>query len=602
LKITAATPKLRAGDASANAQAIAEAITDAHAKGSQVIVMPELCLTGATGGSTLHQRTTAEYAEDKLLEVAAATRGRDILAVVGLPLKIDDKIFNVAAVVQGGKVLGFVPKLTFLDGFACPAKLPFDSITVGNYAVPFGYNLMFRNSLGSYLTIAIVVGESLSAGHPIASEFARAGANIILNPTSSLSLLGDENRLSSLRVFSQNLKCGVVSVSSGAGESTSVGVYSGDKFIIENGHVLSAASRTTALIVSDIDTEVLYNSRIKNPLPSSEYKFASCDIRVPENNVPLDRHVTGLPYVPQEAGTFEKVLNILATGVLDRLKSIGADKVVVGVSGGWDSTCVLLVLKEMCKIGKLPPKTVLGVTMPGYGTSERTKTNAKKIMTALGIEQMEIPISDAVTAHLKDIGCADLKSVTAENAQARERAQILLDLANRHNGFVAGTSDMSEIALGWTTYGGDQLAHYNCISSLSKTFIRAFLRHVSFFTENKALASVVADILATPASPELLKGQVTENMIGPYELHDFFLYNMILQGFSPKKTLFLAGLAFPNYTQTLVKKTLKTFLTRFFQNQFKRSASCDGVRISDFDLDSFKVHSDISPEIYLGQV
>lgn len=588
IKVTACTPPLKALDIDYNTSNILSAVTEAHANGSQLLILPELSLTGVGGGTLLYSRATTEKAEKNLLKIAESTKTRDIIVVAGLPMRIDDRPCNACAVMAEGKVLGIVPKNVTVRET--------ETISVGNFAVPYG-NIVFKNSFDSCFNFGIIIGEELLTNPVRVEQLKQNGAGIILNPTAAISKLSDEMRFSAFKGLSLYTRTAIISVSAGFGETVSDGIYSGEKFIIENGVMLSSGSGTS--VTNDIDAELIGGLRQKTdalPLPRLPVSM----IKAGETPLTLSRIIQKLPYVPATEEQFFKAVDILATGVYSRMNTVKATHAVLGVSGGSDSTCALIILDSMCKKYNLPKHTILGVIMPGFGSSARTQTNAKKLLSAIGAECLEIPITAATKQHLSDIGNSDLTNITAENAQARERAQILLDVANEHNGLVIGTGDMSEIALGWTTYGGDQLCHYNPNAGLPKTFVRALLRAVSFYSKNKSLASVVSDVLNTPVSPELLKGQVTENIIGPYELHDFFIYNMLGLGFSPKKVLFLAQNAFDNYAAATIKKHLKNFISRFFTNRFKRNASADGPSVLDYDLSSIVLESDISPETYLS--
>jgi len=634
--VAAASPSLRLGDPAANALLAIQALEKASAEGAEIIVLPELCLTGYSCGDLFGQRTLLQGALKGLGQVAEATARLGVTALVGLPLEVSGRLFNAAAFISRGKILGIVPK-THLPNtgefyeqrwFASARVAPVKEINLLGQTVPFGTDLLFQASDLPDCVVGIEICEDLWAVEPPSGAQALAGATLLCNLSASDELLTKAAYRRDL-VRAQSARClaAYVYAAAGAGESSTDIVYSGHGLISENGVVLGESERfrfELSLVVSQIDVDKLQAERRRNSTffgaPATlQPRVRSFELGHPTGTTPkLRRRFSQHPFVPSDAHRrdehSQEIFAIQSTGLARRLRHTGARHVVIGVSGGLDSTLALLVLLEAFGRLGLDRKGIIGVTMPGPGTTVRTRMNALKLMEALGVTAREIPIGAAVEQHLADIQHPPGKhDVTFENAQARERTQVLMDVANQAGGFVVGTGDLSEAALGWCTFNADHISMYHVNIGVPKTLVRhlvSWAAHARHVGHERAL---LEDIVATPVSPELLPpggdgeiAQQTEMLVGPYELHDFFLYHVIRNGFRPAKVLWLAEHAFPGkYDQTEIRHWLRTFLTRFFSQQYKRSVMPDGPKVGSVALSprgDWRMPSDAEATAWLAEI
>jgi len=603
-----AVPQVRVADCDFNTAKILELIELAENQQVELLVFPELCITAYTCADLFFQQKLRNDAEKSLLFLLEKTKDFSLVFIVGMPIFYQNALYNVAVVCQNGKILGFVPK-THLPNyqefsekrwFASGANLSgFHTFVDDNYAI-IDRHLIFESPKFSF---GIELCEDLWIHEPPSAQLSMHGADIICNLSASNELVGKHVFRREL-VEQQSVRCnaGYVYSSTGMGESTTDLVFSGSGFIVESGTTLAETERfslDSQLIISEIDIERLRAERIKNSnfnnsISKEIYQkiyFENKNLEINE----LHRKIKPHPFIPSKENindSCKEIFSIQTAGLCKRWQHTNCQTLIVGVSGGLDSTLALLVAVNAADKLGYDRKRVIGITMPGFGTTNRTLQNAINLMTALGISQMKIPIKAAVLQHFKDIGQnPENHDITYENAQARERTQILMDIANQQNGMVIGTGDLSELALGWATYNGDLMSMYAVNSSVPKTLVR-YLIEWAAQQNDKIAAKILNDILATPVSPELLPtdeknkiSQITENVIGPYELHDFFLYYFVRYGFTPEKILFLAKIAFENiYSQEIIKTWLKVFLKRFFQNQFKRSCLPDGPKIGSISL------------------
>ena len=636
IKVAAAIPRLTVADCKENANQIEALIAIADGKGAQAIVFPELSLTGYTCADLFGQQLLLEEAEMALMQIMNNSRQFDIISIVGMPVMQGTALYNCAVVFQHGKIIGVVPK-TFLPNykefyerrwFAPAAELREDSVRLCGQVVPMGGDLLFRTA---DFTFGIEICEDLWAAAPPSSSMALAGAELIFNLSASDDMIGKYAYLKSL-VSQQSARClaGYVYASAGCGESTTDLVFGGKALICEYGQLLAEAERFSLgeqLILSEIDIEKLQSERRVDTTFAANaaalcpaYRILPVEAGVATHEFTLTRTYDPLPFVPKGDALGEhcrEAFSIQVAGLARRLSHTHARTAVLGISGGLDSTLALLVcVQAMDRLG-LPRKSVIGVTMPGFGTTDRTYTNALNLMKQLGVSVREIPIGEAVLQHFSAIGHnPDVHDVTYENSQARERTQILMDLANEANGLVIGTGDLSELALGWATYNGDHISMYGVNVSIPKTLVRHLVRWVadgnyaSIAPEAKA---TLYDIIDTPISPELLpadeNGQIaqkTEDLVGPYELHDFFLYHALRHGYRPAKIFYLAVQAFRmQYTEEVIKHWLGIFFRRFFQQQFKRSCLPDGPKVGSISLSprgDWRMPSDASAALWLREV
>lgn len=611
-RVAVASPRLDVGDVLKNSQEIAAVFQEAIAGGAAVVLFPELSLTGYTCADLFYQKSLLAAALDGLKHLTAATEQQKALLVVGLPVEVRGKLFNFAAVLGNGRVLGLVPK-QFLPNtceyyeqrwFTPGGLLEEPHLDLFGYEIPCGTDLLFD---WEKIRIGIEICEDLWAVQPPSGAMALAGASLILNPSASTELLGKAPYRREL-VAQQSARCMVVYAyaAAGPGESTTDVVFSGHAMIAENGEVLAESERfrfDSQLTYADVDIDHIAAERLRNSSFSqatAERSFRVVEIGLevpPPLSGKLLRKISRQPFVPSDpsrrAESCREIFQIQATGLAKRLRHTGAKRIIIGISGGLDSTLALLAARKAVEITDMAPESILAVTMPGLGTSGRTRSNAEALSRALGAEFIQIPISEAVRTHFQDIGQDSEKhDVTFENAQARERTQVLMDLANQRGGIVLGTGDLSEAALGWCTFNGDHMSMYHVNSGIPKTLVRYMVEWCAQEPFKALAGAVLWDICDTPISPELLppssSGQVqqkTEDLIGPYELHDFFLYWFVRRQCSPAKILFLAQQAFDSdYTREEIRRWLELFITRFFANQFKRSSMPDGPKVGSVAL------------------
>lgn len=632
VKVAAAVPRVHVADCKFNAGQIEKEIIIADGKGVQIITFPELCITGYTCGDLFAQQLLLEEAELGLMQMLNSTRQLDIISIVGMPVVCEGHLLNAAVVIQKGRVLGVVPK-TYLPNykefyemrwFVSASDVPAQTIRLCGQVAPLGTNLLFETS---DTTFGIEICEDVWAAVPPSSSLALQGAEIIFNLSADNESIGKHAYLRSL-LSQQSARClaGYVFSSCGFGESTTDVVFAGNGLIYENGTLLAASERFSLeeqLVVSEIDVEFLRTERRVNTT------FAACRRRVaPEvavrvstelvnsRELNLTRTYDPHPFVPQGPTLDERceeIFSIQVAGLAQRLTHTKAKSAVVGISGGLDSTLALLVcVKTYDKLG-WPRKGIVGVTMPGFGTTDRTYTNAVDLMTSLGVTVREISIRKACLQHFEDIGHdAAVHDVVYENSQARERTQILMDIANQTGGLVIGTGDLSELALGWATYNGDHMSMYGVNASVPKTLVKHLVKWVAENGMDETSRRTLLDIVDTPISPELIPAdengnisQITEDLVGPYELHDFFLYHFLRGGFRPSKIFYLAARTFKDvYDEDTIKKWLHTFLRRFFNQQFKRSCLPDGPKVGSVSLSprgDWRMPSDASSEAWLRE-
>ncbi len=628
IKAAALTPKVRVADAKYNGAQIREMITKAAEDGVQVLVFPELCITGYTCGDLFSQKILLDEAKKQLLHIAKHTTGLSVIVFVGLPIVFKGKLYNVAAAVSGGEVLGLVPKKNipnynefyekryFTEGMEEPEDIELEE----DVSVPIGTNLLFACTQVPDLKIAAEICEDLWVPAPPSIRHALAGATVIANLSASDEITGKAGyRRDLVCGQSGRLYCGYIYASAGLGESTQDVVYAAHNMIAENGSILAEAKRfANETVVTDLDLERVMHDRIqKTTFSYSDEYYEEIPFDLEMQETELIRSIDPSPFVPKNMADrnerCDEILNIQAMGLVKRLEHTNAKTAVIGISGGLDSTLALLVTVRAFDILGLPREGVKAITMPGFGTTDRTYDNAVSLIRDLGTTFREIPIRDAVTGHFKDIG-HDINNhdVTYENSQARERTQILMDVANQCGGMVIGTGDLSELALGWATYNGDHMSMYGVNGSIPKTLVRHLIRYYADTCEDEKLAAVLYDVLDTPVSPELLPpkegqiSQVTEDIVGPYELHDFFLYQVLRFGFSPKKILRLAKIAFDGeYEDETILKWLNTFYRRFFSQQFKRSCLPDGPKVGSVAVSprgDLRMPSDASSRLWLEEL
>ena len=601
VKAAAVTPKIKVADTKYNAELILDMMKESTRQGAKIVVFPELCLTGYTCQDLFLQERLLQGAKDALMKLVKESASLDAIFFVGLPFEILGKLYNVAAVFSHGEVLGLVPK-SYLPNynefyearhFVSGAELATEVVLPDGNCVPADRDLLFVCEQMPKLRIGVELCEDLWTPNPPSISHALAGASVLVNLSASNELTGkDSYRRELVSGQSARLLAAYIYASAGEGESTQDLVFSGHNIIAENGQILAESKRFGhGILYSEIDVERLCAQRrrmttfVTEDQTHTEILFS---LKIEETK--LTRFIDPAPFVPTDRRNREKrcdeILMIQAMGLKKRLEHTGANA-VVGISGGLDSTLALLVTVRAFDLCGRDRKGITAVTMPGFGTTDRTYDNAVKLIQSLGAEFVEVDICQAVNVHFSDIGQdPSVHDVTYENSQARERTQILMDIANKKNALVIGTGDLSELALGWATYNGDHMSMYAVNASVPKTLVRHLVRYYADTCEDKQLSDTLYDVLDTPVSPELLPpedgkiSQKTEDLVGPYELHDFFLYYMLRQGFSPAKIYRLAKIAFAGtYEDAFILKWLKTFCRRFFAQQFKRSCLPDGPKV-----------------------
>ena len=633
VKVAAAVPLVQVADCFYNIEKIEGLMRQASEKGVQIIAFPELSVTGYTCLDLFAQQTLLNGAEAALLQLVSNTADLDILTIVGVPLRTENRLINAAVVFQKGAIRGVVPK-TYLPNykefqeqrwFTSATELRESTISIGKEEYPMGSHLLFRSGR---LTAGIEICEDLWVPVPPSSLLTMEGANIIFNLSASNELIGKHAYLRSL-ICQQSARCmaGYVYASSGFGESSTDLVFAGNGIIAENGNLLAESPRFTMeeqLVISEIDIETLQNDRQVNTsfmygtsgLPKEKAQVVDFQVRIPDG-FSLTRPVDPHPFTPSGEALKERceeIFHIQVAGLAKRLVHAHAQTAVVGISGGLDSTLALLVTVMTFDALKMPRGQIIGITMPGFGTTDRTYTNACNLIRSLGVTLKEIPIKEACLQHFRDIDHdPSVHDVTYENSQARERTQLLMDVANQKNGLVIGTGDLSELALGWATYNGDHMSMYGVNGSIPKTLVKYLVEWVANHKVDDASRLTLLDIVDTPISPELIPAdengnikQKTEDLVGPYELHDFFLYHFLRFGSYPSKIYFLAQKAFAGiYDNATVKKWLYTFFRRFFQQQFKRSCLPDGPKVGSVSLSprgDWRMPSDAVSRLWLEEI
>ncbi len=627
IKVAACTPEIRVADCEFNKNSTLKTIKSAENQGVKILALPEMCITGYTCSDLFLQRTLTKSAEDSLSHILASTSKIDMLFTVGLPVLFDGKLYNCAAVCCKGELLALVPKMYlpnygefyekrwFAEGGneGCP-------LTFAGRDTYFGSDVLFQCLTMPGLCIGVEICEDLWAAVPPSSTLALAGATVILNLSASDEIAAkDSYRRNLVTGQSGKLICGYIYADAGEGESTTDMVFAGHDLIAENGVLLKESRFETGLVISELDIEYLCYERMRistfRPIQSS--RFVNIGFSLSSNSTTLTRSISPTPFVPHDTTErklrCEEIFRIAALGLKKRIEHTGAKSLVIGVSGGLDSTLAMLISARAVDMLGIPRESIIAVSMPCFGTTERTKGNSEVLADELHTTRRTINITAAVRQHFADIGHDENNlSVVYENSQARERTQVLMDIANGCSGLVVGTGDMSELALGWATYNGDHMSMYGVNSGIPKTLVRYLVDYCADIAETKELAAVLRDILATPVSPELLPAedgdisQKTEELVGPYELHDFFLHHMIRRGCEPKKVLRLADYAFNGtYDHETILKWLRTFIRRFFSQQFKRNCLPDGPKVGTLSLSprgDLKMPSDAVCDLWLSQL
>lgn len=630
IKVAAVTPQVRVADVAYHVQQIKEAMEQSAKAGVMITVFPELCLTGYSCHDLFYQRTLLQQAKSGLLSLVKKTETLPGIYFVGLPWEWQGKLYNVAAALHGGKVLGLVPKTylptyaEFYEGrqFTCGMQqVVMANLPGQKEAIPFGTNQLFACREIPELVIASELCEDLWTPCPPSGAHCMHGATVIANLSASDEVTGkNAYRRSLVANTSARLYCAYLYACAGEGESTQDVVYSGHNLLAENGSILAESELfATGMITTEIDVYAIASKRhmmsTYESKPDDTYYVS--EFSLPQVETSLTRFIDKAPFVPSDEVTLrkrcEEILDIQSIGLKKRLAHTGAKTAVIGISGGLDSTLALLVTVRAFDMLKLSRAGIIAVTMPGFGTTDRTYQNAVSMIKSLGVTFREVSIKKAVQVHFQDIGqdehCHD---VTYENGQARERTQILMDIANKEGGMVIGTGDMSELALGWATYNGDHMSMYGVNASVPKTLVRYLVRYYAMYLADEKLSKVLYDVLDTPVSPELLPpkdgviAQKTEELVGPYELHDFFLYHLMRYGSEPTKVFRMAKYAFAGeYDDATILKWMHTFYRRFFTQQFKRSCLPDGPKVGTVSLSprgDLRMPSDACANLWLEQI
>ena len=628
IKAAAASPEIRVADCQYNAAQIQKTMQQAGERGAQLLVLPELCLTGYTCQDLFLQQSLIDQAKRALSELAAFSHACSVLTIVGLPMQWEGKVYNCAAVVYRGKLLGVVPK-THLPNYGefyerrhfMPTPQQNGRLAWEGGAVPFGQKLVFCCEELPSFTLGVEICEDLWVPAPPSIRHAMAGATVIANLSASDEVIGkDAFRRQLVAAQSAKLIAGYVYADAGEGESTTDLVFAGHHLIAENGAVLAESPPfDDAMAVAEIDVQRLEKERQRmTTYPACQREgYEVVPFSMPMAHAEISRPISPHPFVPDgaadRAARCRYILNIQAHGLKKRLAHTGAKTAVVGISGGLDSCLALLAAAHAMDLLGRPRTDILAVTMPCFGTTLRTRSNAEALCSALGVTFRTVEIARTVRSHFEDIGHEEsVRNAVYENAQARERTQVLMDLANQTEGLVIGTGDLSELALGWATYNGDQMSMYGVNAAIPKTLVRYLVQYEAEHAESMALRKVLQDIYETPVSPELLpadKGEIaqkTEDLVGPYELHDFFLYYMMRWGFSPKKIFRMAAKAFETqYAPQTILHWERCFYRRFFAQQFKRSAMPDGPKVGTVSLSprgDWRMPSDASAAGWLCQL
>ena len=633
IRVAAATPVIRVADCGYNTDRIIEMIEEAQKQEIKLVVFPELCITGYTCGDLFLQDTLLRQAVESVKRIADFTKGLDPVVVVGLPYLVKGKLYNVAAIIQDGRVLGLIPKISipnytefyearhFTSGIVDPISIRF----LGE-EVYFGARILFQNKEMPEFVLGVEICEDLWIPQSPSVSHCIAGATVVANLSASDELTGkDAFRRELVKNQSAKLVCGYLYADAGEGESTTDVVFAGHNLIAENGTLLAeSVIFQNGMISTELDLGKLKSERMRmhtylgqNTNPYQVIPFSFCQIGSELPQLTLTRRIDPAPFVPSDQSDREKrcqdIINIQAHGLKKRLAHINGSCAVLGISGGLDSTLALMVTDRAFELLGYDKKGIIAVTMPCFGTTDRTYQNAVELAKCLGVTLMEIPIREAVELHFRDIGHdINQQDLTYENSQARERTQVLMDLAGKYNGFVVGTGDMSELALGWATYNGDHMSMYGVNASVPKTLVKYLVEYFTNTSEDRRLREVLKDILNTPVSPELLPpkdgeiSQRTEDIVGPYELHDFFLYYILRFGYEPSKVYHLAKYAFNNrYDDKEILKWLKVFYQRFFSQQFKRSCLPDGPKVGSVSVSprgDLRMPSDASATLWIKEL
>lgn len=645
-RVASLCPEIKIADVNFNTRSIVESYKSACAGGAQIIVFPELCITGYTCADLFTNNLLLDSSDEAIIRLTRSTEGMSQVMIVGAPIRNNGKIFNCAVAISNGKIHGIIPK-THLPNygefyekrwFSPASHNNGDNVTLCDVNqeeihkdIPFGADILFNLNIGQRRNVlmGIEICEDLWVANPPSTLMALAGAEIICNLSASDETIGKHQYLKSLiSQQSARCRCAYIYSSAGIGESSTDLVFSGNNIIAENGYILAEGKRfnlQSQNVFADLDPELLANDRHRTPgfFEGNTTRYRIIDVKCQNSEEQSEdttyyRHITRTPFVPEERENLtkncEEIINIQAWGLMQRLRSTGCKKAIIGISGGLDSTLALLITVKAFDMLGYDRSGIIAVTMPGFGTTDRTHNNANILMQRLGVTIKEISIADAVSLHFKDIKHdPSIHDATYENSQARERTQILMDLANKYGGMLIGTGDLSELALGWCTYNGDQMSMYGVNSSIPKTLVKYLVEFFASTTSDSSLAETLKDIIETPISPELIPAnsdgtieQKTEDLVGPYELHDFFLYHTLRHGYRPGKILMMAEYAFKDiYDRKTILKWLKTFYRRFFNQQFKRSAMPDGPKVGSVCLSprgDWRMPSDASSSLWLEEL
>ena len=630
VRVAASVPELKVANVEFNTKEVIKEIKALDKEGVQIVTFPELCLTGYTCADLFSQDILITKSKEAIKEVIDSTKLLDIISIIGAPIVCDNQLFNCGVVINKGEILGVVPK-TYIPNygefyekrwFSTSNTLTSKTINLFGKEVPIGIDLVFRDINDSKFAFGIEICEDLWSPKAPSVEAALNGATMIFNLSASNEVIGKaQYRRNLINMQSAKNVCAYIYSSSGVNESSTDLVFSGYAGISENGSMLVENERfnfKTNHIISDVDIQRLMNNRIKDISfmgigAINNYRVINIDLK--DNNNDLKRIYDAYPFVPsnedKRAERCSEIINIQACGLAKRIKYTGMKKCVIGISGGLDSTLAFLVIIEAYRKLGISFDNLIGVTMPGFGTTGRTYNNALTLMKNYGVTMREVSIKEASLQHFKDIGLEETdRSVTYENTQARERTQILMDIANKEGGLVIGTGDLSELALGWCTYNGDHMSMYAVNTSIPKTLVRYLVKYFADIEQNEECKKTILDILDTPISPELLPPskdgkieQQTESVVGPYILHDFFLYHFMRYGASPDKIKYIASKTFDGmYDEEIIDKWLKFFIKRFFNQQFKRSCLPDGPKVGTISVSprgDLRMPSDADSSIWL---
>lgn len=627
VKVAAATPRIRVANPVFNAERALDIIQKCADKKAKVMVLPELSLTGATSNDLFLQDILIKESKNALEWLAKETAEIDALIFVGLPWKKGNRLFNVAAVLNQGKVLALIPQAKVpnfgdRDGmrYFAPAEEYLEYVSAFGYEIPFGSKILLQADTLEELVVGCEIGEDLFALVPPSQDHVMAGATIIANLFAGGEMVAaDEYRRTAVITASKRMAAGYIMSGAGEGESTQDLVFFGHKIIAENGNLLSEGyDFEEEILCQDIDVFRLMHERVrKNTFENQDTNYVKVKFHVEMEDCKLDRKFECMPFIPKNEEErkvrLANIFRIQASGLKKRLAHTNCGHAIIGISGGLDSTLALLVTAKAFDMLGIPRNQIRSVTMPCFGTTDRTYDNACKMAVALGTVLEEVDIKESVSLHFRDIKHdMDNHNVTYENSQARERTQVLMDIANRENGMVIGTGDMSELALGWATYNGDHMSMYGVNAGVPKTLVRYLVKYYADTCQEEELRTILLDVLDTPVSPELLPpvdgviAQKTEDLVGPYELHDFFLYYMLRFGYEPAKIYHIAEKSFEGqYEKEVILKWLKTFCRRFFTQQFKRSCLPDGPKVGSVSVSprgDLRMPSDAVADIWLKQL